>query len=384
MTDLPDFPLTEAVANETYDPAAAPAVMDSDDAAQAIEAISGWDGYAPTRLVTLGALVAAFDVGSVFYKDEGGRFGLGSFKALGGAYAIERLMQDPEFSKDDPVFTTATDGNHGRSVAWGAARIGAKAVIYIPANCSAGREAAIRSYGADVIRTNIGYDETVRQCAADAEVHGRIVVSDTSWDDYETIPRDIMHGYAILLDEALNQMLPDAPTHVFVQGGVGAYPAAIAGCLKHYFGPKELPRLICVEPDGAACLLRSAKACEPVAAPPPVESAMAGLECGEPSPLAWRELTISATAFLSISDDAVAPWMRFLADGAAGMAPIVAGESAIAGLAGFAAAARDNYIRGRLGIDVHSCILAIGTEGATDPDIYRQITGRDPARVAAS
>ena len=215
--------------------------------AEAMAEIVDWPGYAPTPLVSLAGLARAAGVAAIHYKHEAGRFGLGSFKALGGAYAVLRLLKkeilrrcgqhassrellDGKF-KDlvaDITVTCATDGNHGRSVAWGAQIFGCPCVIYIHATVSEGRRAAIAGYGAEVVRTAGNYDDAVRAADVAAKEHGWFVVSDTSYPGYTDVPRDVMQGYSVMVEEALRQW-PEAlpPTHVFVQGGVGGLAAAV-------------------------------------------------------------------------------------------------------------------------------------------------------------
>lgn len=338
-------------------------------------AITQWPGYAPTPLVGLGGLARAIGVAEIAYKDEAGRFGLGSFKALGGAYGVQSIVR--AHGRDITV-TTATDGNHGRSVAWGAQMFGCRAVIYVPVQCSAARERAIARYGAEVVRTDVGYDDTVRRCAADAARLGRFIVSDTSWPGYEDIPRIVTHGYAVMIDEALTQRAGrPALTHVFVQGGVGALAAAVAGHLWERLGP-DRPRVVVVEPETAACLLASVQAGHAAAIQGDAVSVMAGLACGETSPLAWEVLDRGAYAFMTVPDDVAAPCMRLLAKSSHGDPPIVAGKSAVAGLAGLLAARHDERACAALGLGRDSRVLLIGSEGATDPDIYAAMVGTLP------
>lgn len=368
---------------------------------RAAEQIRRWPGYAPTPLVALDGLAQAAGVAQILYKDEGDRFGLGSFKALGGAYAVSRLLVREigsrlgvsDVSVDDLLsgryanvvrditVTCATDGNHGRSVAWGAQRFGCQCVIYIHATVSQGRKAAIEQYGAQVVRTAGNYDDSVRQAAEDAARLGRFVVSDTSYEGYMEVPKDVMQGYAVMADEALRQ-LPDGqlPTHVFLQGGVGGLAAAVCAHFWEALGDKR-PRFIVVEPDKAACLYESARAGKPVAVHGDLDTVMAGLACGEVSLLAWEVLHPGAHAFLTIDDASALESVRLLADGRYGDAPIVGGESAVAGLAGCLGAMADPATRDQLGLTAASRVLVFGSEGATDVALYQRIVGRLPEDV---
>ncbi|MDQ2101320.1 diaminopropionate ammonia-lyase [Azospirillum isscasi] len=367
----------------------------------AMAEIGAWPGYAPTPLRSLTGLARAAGIDRIWYKDEGSRFNLSSFKALGGAYAVLRLLVRevqarvpgvPVTALDLVVgryakvtrgitVTTATDGNHGRSVAWGAQVFGCGCVIYIPGNCSQGRQQAIESFDARVVRVDGTYDDAVRQAAADAREHGRHVVSDTSYTGYMDIPRDVMQGYTVMVEEAIGQLpASERPTHVFVQGGVGALPAAVCGHLWESWG-RQRPRFVVVEPHAADCLYQSAAAGRPAPSEGDLETVMAGLACGEVSLLAWAILERGADDFLTIPDDAAVATMRLLAEGRHGGRPIVAGESGVAGLAGLLCAAADPATRASLGLAPDARVLVFGSEGATDPDVYESLVGRKPDAV---
>lgn len=371
---------------------------------QAWSEITQWPGYAVTPLALLPALARDACVAALFYKDEGTRFGLGSFKALGGAYAVFRLLAreielrtgDSAVSATDlttgkyhditdgMTVTCATDGNHGRSVAWGAKMFGAHCVIHVHESVSSGRVDAIAAYGAEVRRNPGNYDDAVRRAAQDAAANDWFVVSDTSYEGYMDVPRDVMQGYAVMVEEALRQIPgPLAPSHVFVQGGVGGLAAAVGGHLWERLGPMR-PRLVVVEPVNAACLYESARSGALTAVHGSLDTIMAGLSCGEPSVVAWRLLQDGADDFMAIHDEPAAHCMRLLASGRKGDPVIVAGESAVAGLAGMLLAAQEPQARAALGLTPESTILVFGTEGDTDPDLYRHIVGRAGAEVRAA
>ncbi len=335
--------------------------------------IAAWDGYAPTPLRSLDAMAAALDVGAVLLKDESERFVLQSFKALGGAYAVERLAR--ERGVQGLTVTCATDGNHGRAVAWGAKRVGARAVIFVHETVSRGRVDAIASFGAEVRRVPGTYDDAVRHCAEVAAEEGWQIVSDTSWPGYDDVPRHVMQGYAVLAAEILE--VEQHPTHVFVPGGVGGLAAGVLSWLWEEQGP-DRPVFVVVEPDQAACLFLSAEKGEPTTFPGDLDTIMAGLACGEPSMLAWRILGSGTDAFMTITDDAVAAMMRTLAE-----AGIVSGESGATAIAGFHHAAADPGMREALCLGPHARVVCLSTEGATDPAIYQSIVGRSAADVLA-
>jgi diaminopropionate ammonia-lyase len=375
-------------------------ILSRDAGKEALSTISAWRGYAETPLVSLDALAATTGVARIFYKQEAGRFGLGSFKALGGAYAVYRLLsaliEKETGTKPAPkdildgrhsdvvskvTVTCATDGNHGRSVAWGARMFGCQAVIFIHATVSEAREQAIASYGAKAIRTAGNYDDSVREAARMAAENGWHVVSDTSYPGYTDVPRNVMQGYSVMADEAERQLGGLRPTHIFLQGGVGGLAAAVTAHFWEALGA-DTPVVTIVEPETAACLLESAAAGKPTAVGGDLETIMAGLACGEPSIIAWPILEGGASAFMAIPDDAVADTMRLLASGEAG-ARLVGGESGVAGLAGYLVASAKPDWRKALGLDTNSVMLFFGSEGDTDPELYQSIVGRSGRAVEA-
>ena len=358
---------------------------------EAFDEISRWPGYQATPLYQLDSIAHRTGVRKIFYKDESQRFHLKSFKALGGAFAVarqlkQRIQQETgkTASIDDLlqrrfqpvvekiVISCATDGNHGRSVAWGCQLFGCGCVIYIHRDVSAGRKQAMEAFGAEVIRIDGNYDASVKQADSDASIHGRIIVSDTSYPGYMDIPRDVAIGYTVMLAEAVEQMQGEIPTHVFIQAGVGGLAAAVCAYFWELWGDRR-PRFIVVEPEQANCLQQSAASGKPVAVEGDLETLMAGLSCGEISLLAWKILEPGADDFMTLSEDAVAPCMRLLANNDPA---IEAGESAVAGIAAAIASREDPEMAATLGLDASSLIFVIGTEGATDPDLYQQLVGK--------
>ena len=357
----------------------------------AVEELTQWPGYKPTGLESLSHLASYLKVGAVHYKDESTRFGLGSFKALGGAYAVlvhlqKTLSADSHQQvslaelrsgnlKDQAAkltVATATDGNHGRSVAWGAQQAGCACKIYIHRDVSVGREQAMAALGADVVRIDGDYDESVRQCAHDARQHGWQVISDTSYPGYMDIPKLVMAGYTVMVEEILQQMDGTAPSHVFIQAGVGGLAAAMTAAFWQKAGDR-LPRIIVVESQYADCILASAKNGVASQVVVETETLMAGLSCGEISLIAWEILKRGATDVVTISDDLVAPVMKLAALGKLGEKAIEAGECGTPGIIALAAACASPLEKQRLGLNEQSRILVFGCEGATDPDIYHQL-----------
>lgn len=358
------------------------------------EEISRWSGYTVTPLLELEQVAAAAGVASVQYKDESSRFGLGSFKALGGAYAVLRLVAaqlsascahpvtmeairkgDWKAQAADITVATATDGNHGRSVAWGAQQAGCRCRIYIHREVSVAREAAMAELGATVIRVDGDYDESVRCCAREAANEDWAVVSDTSWPGYQDVPKLVMAGYTAMVKEILAQG-GSAPTHVFVQAGVGGLAAAVFAAFWSALG-KNAPRFIVGESEYAPCIFKSLSSGSAAHVPIEQETLMAGLSCGETSLIAWEILSRCVSAAITIPDAAVPEAMRCLASGKAVSLeyplPIEAGECAVPGVIALLATRGDEDKRESLGLDHDSRVLVFGCEGATDPLIYRQL-----------
>ncbi len=358
--------------------------------AAAIEEITAWEGYKATPLHSLRSLAAELGIDDVLYKDEGPRFDLGSFKALGGAYAAGRVLQRELTKKiGTPVkladirsgryasevkeitLVSATDGNHGRSLAWGAQRFGAACNIYIHESVSEGRAESMRQLGANVIRIDGDYDASVHLARKEADQNGWFVVSDTSWEGYQAPPLDVMAGYGVMTKEITNQM-EAPPTHVFLQGGVGGLAASVCAALRQHWG-QDAPHVIIVEPNHAACLFESAQSDEMRSVKIIEETIMAGLSCGEPSPLGWKILREEASDFVKISDNLVPPSMRLLANPLGSDPSVEGGESAVAGLAAAISIALNPKLRDHFQFDKNTKILLIGSEGATDRVLYEKI-----------
>jgi diaminopropionate ammonia-lyase len=333
-----------------------------------------------TPLKRLDGLAAELGLRSVFAKDEGSRLGLGSFKALGGAYAVAEialawasealnrhvspvalLAEDVRHALVGRTLCCATDGNHGRSVAAGARLFGCKAVIFVHENVGEDRRALLRALDGEVIEVPGTYDDSVDACARAARDKGWALVSDTSWKSDDPVPARVMKGYTVLINEALSQM-ERPPTHVFVQGGVGGLAGAVAGHIADVFGAAR-PVVVVVEPDRAACLIASALAGQAIEVPAGLTTVMAMLECYRPSDAAWPILDRYVDAFMTLPDEAAIEAVRHLAN-PLGTDPVVAaGISGGVGVAGLLAAAQDANVRDVLGLDQQSRVLTIITEG---------------------
>lgn len=367
--------------------------------------LSSWEHMrrTPTPLWSLPDLAHTLGVAEIRMKDESTRSTIMSFKALGAPVALIRLIlrlyPDQGFEptalltgryRDDLhelVVISATDGNHGRALAAAAQSAGCRCVIVLPQHVSTEREQAIAVYGAEIIRITGNYDAAVAEAARLAAANDWHVVSDTSYPGYETIPRDVMQGYGIIVQEVLDEMhsTPDTPstfTHVFLQGGVGALPAGILAHFWEFYGAQR-PVGVIVEPVQADCLYQSARVGHAAHATGSVDSVMAGLACGDASPLAWQLLRSSADYFMTIEDADAVACIRQLAKGSAQDVPIVAGESGAAGLAGLQIVCKDTSLRSKIGLDSRSRILVISSEGATAPESYQTQVGESAASVLA-
>ena len=365
--------------------------------------LAGWRGLARTAtpLVALPDLAHRLGVAQVSVKDESVRSPLASFKALGAPIALVRQLLrlhpglDPaavlsgRYAAQLQGYTvvSATDGNHGRALAAAAQDAGCACVILLHAHVSTEREQAIARFGARIVRIAGNYDESVHEAARLAAANGWQVVSDTSYAGYEDIPRDVMQGYGTIAAELIEQTgaqagQPGAFTHVFLQGGVGGLAAGVAATLWEYQGAAR-PCCIVVEPAQADCLMQSALQGRPARATGSVDSVMAGLACGDTSPLAWRFLDTGIDHFLTVEDGAAIAAMRTLAAGSAQDVPIVAGESGAAGLAALQVLRSDPALAAQAGLDAQARVLLINSEGATAPQVYQELVGEAAASVAA-
>lgn len=350
--------------------------------------------YEVTPLHSLDELSKRFGVSKIWVKDESYRFGLNAFKVLGGSYAVgkylaERLnvdISELSFEKlrskevkeilGDITFVTATDGNHGRGIAWAANQLGQKSVVYMPKGSSEIRLYNIRNEGSDASITDLNYDDTVRLASQKAEENGWVLVQDTAWDGYEEIPAWIMQGYGTILDEAMEQIAEagdDRPTHIFLQAGVGSFAGSMLGYLVEKFGD-ERPITVIVEPDKADCLYKSITVGDgqPHSVTGALNTIMAGLACGEPSKSSWGILRDYAEVFVSCPDYVAARGMRILANPLGCDPHIISGESGAAVGVGLVSLFAED-IEKALKLNRDSKILIISTEGDTDPDHYRKV-----------
>lgn len=374
--------------------AAAPEFLSLASIRQARDYHRSFPMYAPTPLARLPETARLMGLGDLCVKDESFRFGLNAFKVLGGSYAIGRylaeklrmemkevcysLLTAPQTKKKlgDITFVTATDGNHGRGIAWTASRLGQHSVVYMPKGSAAERLENIRAEGADADITELNYDDAVRYADRQAREKGWVLVQDTAWAGYEDIPAWIMQGYGTMGLEAMEQ-LPWKPTHVFLQAGVGSMAASIAGLFASVYG-KERPIVTIVEPNKADCVYRTAAANDGNlhVVTGDMDTIMAGLACGEPCSIGWEVLNVCADHFISCPDHVAAKGMRMLGNPAGTDDRVISGESGAAAF-GCVAEIMMNpqllHLKKRLGLDETSRVLFFSTEGDTDRENYRAI-----------
>ena len=367
------------------------------EAQQAKNFHESFPGYAPTPLVMLDNLAKELGVKKIFIKDEAHRFGLKAFKALGGSYAIGHYLADrlntpiaqlslqeltaPE-TRDrlgNITIVTATDGNHGRGVAWTAKHLKQQSIVYMPKGTAVERLDNILAEGAQGSITELNYDGAVRLASEHADKNGWVLIQDTAWDGYVEIPEKIMQGYTTMTLEAYEQFLHlgEKPTHIFIQAGVGSLAAAVQGFFANVYG-NDCPILVVVESDQADCLYKTALADngELKTVDGDMNTIMAGLACGEPSILAWPILRDYADGFISCQDYVAAQGMRILASPKGKDCAVIAGESGAAGLgAASEILRRASYkqLKEELKLDKNSKILFFNTEGDTDQINYRNV-----------
>lgn len=363
-------------------------------------------GYAPTPLVSLAAMAEELGISRLYVKDESHRFGLNAFKALGGSYAVANILaqkmgqplSDMDFNQlikgsspkvpDDMTFITATDGNHGRGLAWFVNKLGYRSVVYMPKGSAQERLDNILAENADAHITNLNYDGSVHLAERDAASNGWTLVQDTAWEGYETIPSWIMQGYMTLADEIHDGLVAlgdEKPTHIFLQAGVGSYAGAVLGYFTSAYGD-DRPVTVIVEPTKAACHYKSAKIDDGHVhfVEGDMPTIMAGLACGEPSIISWKIIDAYADGFITCPDYVAAEGMRMLANPLNGDTRIVSGESGAVG-AGLIREIMRNpdlaEVKEHLQIDGSSRVLIISTEGATDHAHYNAVVwdGKNPS-----
>ena len=344
-------------------------VCGEENVVDAYNKISGWENYSTTPLVKLNKLSKKLNLNNIFYKDESKRFHLKSFKALGGAYAVEKITK----GNKSITVATATAGNHGRSVSWGAQRLGLNCKIFISEFVSEARADVMRNLGADVIRVKGNYEASLKECIKQSKKNGWEIIQDVAWQDYEEVPKLTMAGYSVMIKEISNQT-DQYITHVFLQAGVGGMASgAIAGIAKYF---KKIPKIIIVEPKTADCVLQSVKVGEMQKIDIKKESIMGGMSCGEVSVVPWKILKFAVNNCISIPDENIARTIAMLKNKYLSDEPIIAGECATPGVISLIAAYEDKHIKTELELNEKSNILLIGCEGDADENLYKKLLNK--------
>jgi diaminopropionate ammonia-lyase len=334
---------------------------------EAIDVISSWKSYSPTPLIKLDKLDKELKLKNIYYKDEDKRFELKSFKALGGAFAVYKIASE----KKNITVSTATAGNHGRSVAWGAQRLGLECKIFISENVSESRAAAMKDLGAEVIRVKGNYDDSLKECIKQSNKNKWEIVQDVSWEGYKEVPKLIMAGYTIMIKEIFDEIDSNSITHVFLQAGVGGMAAAmIAGFAKL---SKNIPKFIVIEPENADCVFKSIQNNKPTSIDIKKETIMGGMSCGDVSSIAWEILKNSTNFCMTISDNAISTAVALLAESRFSDEKIIGGECAVPGLIALIGSFNNKEYLDKLELNSESNVLLFGCEGLTDKAMYKKL-----------
>ena len=333
----------------------------------AYSSISNWKGYAPTPLVELNKLSKELNLNKIYYKDENKRFDLKSFKALGGAYAVEKVTN----GNKDIVVATATAGNHGRSVAWGARRLGLDCKIFISEFVSDARGKAMAKLGADVIKVKGNYEKSLVECIKQSTENNWQIVQDVAWKDYMVVPKYTMAGYTVMMKEIVDQIQNEKISHIILQAGVGGMAAAMVAGIARYL--EYAPIIIVVEPDSAACVMESIKTGKIEKIDIVRESLMGGMSCGEVSLVPWEILKNSVKHCISLPDDDIAKTMKLLGNSSFSDQKIIAGENSAPGIISLIASYEDQSIKEKLKLNNKSNVLVFGCEGDTDQEMYQKL-----------
>ena len=329
--------------------------------------ISSWEGYSPTPLIELNKLSKELGLNKIFYKDESKRFNLKSFKALGGAYAVEKVSK----GNKDIVVATATAGNHGRSVAWGARRLGLKCKIFISEFVSDARGQAMADLGADVVKVKGNYEKSLIECIKQSTDNNWQIVQDVAWKDYMIVPKYTMAGYTVMMKEIVDQINENKITHIILQAGVGGMAAAMVAGIARYLD--NVPATITVEPDSAACVLESIRTGKIEKIDIKRESLMGGMSCGEVSLVPWDILKNSVRYCISLPDDDIAKTMKLLGNASFSKEKIIAGENSAPGVISLITSCEDEKIKEKIGLNKDSNVMLIGCEGDTDQEMYQKL-----------
>ena len=342
-------------------------VLPEKDIDEAFKVISSWENYLPTPLISLNKLSEKLKLNEIFYKDESKRFHLKSFKALGGAYAVEKVTENNK----EKIISTATAGNHGRSVAWGSKKLGLECKIFISDYVSENRAKVMRSFGAEVIRVKGNYEDSLNECIKQSNQNKWQIVQDVAWKDYKLVPKLTMAGYSVMMKEISEQINSQRISHVFLQAGVGGMAAAMVAGIAKYLN--HVPQIIIVEPENAACVLESIKTGKIEKISIKKESIMGGMSCNEVSLLPWQILKNSVNHCVTVSDDYVSKTIKFLASSEFSEEKIIGGECSTPGIISLIGISNDPVIRKKINLNDNSNVLLLGCEGDADEELYQKL-----------
>ena len=331
--------------------------------------ISNWKNYKKTPLLKLEKLNRNLKINNIFYKDESKRFHLKSFKALGGAYAVEKITK----GKKNLVISSATAGNHGRSVAWGAQRLGLQCKIFVSQYVSETRVKEIEKFGADVIRVRGNYENSLNECKKLSKKNNWIIVQDVSTKNYSHVPLLTMAGYSIMIKE-ISKQTTHYITHIFLQAGVGGMAAGVVAGVAKYF--KRIPKIIIVEPDGADCVLQSIKSKKLKKIKIKKESIMGGMSCNEMSLIPWHVLKKASDCCITVNDSKVPKTVAMLKDKKLGKKSIIGGECATPGIISLISLCNNPKTKKLINLNEKSNVLVIGCEGNADVKLYKQLLSK--------
>ena len=342
-------------------------ILSKSEIDEAYRVISAWDSYSPTPLTSLNKLSEKLKLNNIFYKDESKRFNLKSFKALGGAYAVEKVSK----GNKEIVISTATAGNHGRSVAWGSKKLGLKCKIFISEYVSEFRAKVMRSFGADVIRVKGNYDASLKECIKQSKQNNWQIVQDVAWEGYKLVPKLTMAGYSVMMKEISEQINNEQFSHVILQAGVGGMAAGMVAGIARYLN--YIPKIIVVEPESAACVLESIKSGKIEKISIKKESLMGGMSCDEVSLVPWEILKNSVSHCVTVSDNYIAKTVKSLSNSEFSEEKIVGGECSTPGIVSLIGMCNDVEIRKKINLNENSNILIFGCEGDADEELYQKL-----------
>ncbi len=342
-------------------------ILSAEDIDTAYKKISNWNNYSSTPLVSLNKLNEKLGLKKIYYKDESKRFHLKSFKALGGAYAVEEIIKE----NNKKIISTATAGNHGRSVAWGSQKNGLECKIFISEFVSESRAKVMRNFGADVIRVKGNYEDSLNECIKQSNENNWQIVQDVAWEDYKLVPKLTMAGYTVMMKEISDQIKSDRISHIILQAGVGGMAAAMVAGIARYLD--YVPKIIIVEPDSAACVLESIKKGIIEKISIEKESIMGGMSCGEVSLVPWEILKNSVHFCVTVSDDYISKTIKYLKNKKLSNEKIIGGECSTPGIVSLIGLCNDKELRKKINLSDKSNVLVFGCEGDADEELYQKL-----------